>query len=229
MPPSRKKSELTLLAPCLDPPTKGSCPLVWGWLGPPGSLTGEEEAGDHSALPVTSLHRGLLSYRGSLLPSRPEGCDSRRSRTALHTHTLPLFADKPSGDHAGKDSTCFLGLKGLASQTAWTGSQAPAAVGGVPGDPDVPCTLKTRHDTRTKQTPAGQRDSPLGDHSQGWPECPLRFFFCFLFEGMCHDPQKPECVGVSVAAQQLTNLTGIYEDAGSIPGLPQWVKDPALL
>ena len=34
--------------------------------------------------------------------------------------------------------------------------------------------------------------------------------------------------GVSAVAQQLTNLTSIHEDEGSVPSLGQWVRDPAL-
>ena len=40
---------------------------------------------------------------------------------------------------------------------------------------------------------------------------------------------KKDRFGVPVVAQQLTNLTRIPEDRGSIPGLAQWVKDLVLL
>ena len=34
--------------------------------------------------------------------------------------------------------------------------------------------------------------------------------------------------GASIVSQRVKNLSSIYEDAGLIPGLALWVKEPAL-
>ena len=39
---------------------------------------------------------------------------------------------------------------------------------------------------------------------------------------------KKNRVGVPIVAQHVKNLTSIHEDVVSIPGLTQWIEDPAL-
>ena len=39
---------------------------------------------------------------------------------------------------------------------------------------------------------------------------------------------KSKNAGVPVVAQWVTHPTSIHKDAGSIPGLARWVKNPAL-
>ena len=53
--------------------------------------------------------------------------------------------------------------------------------------------------------------------------------YIFARRGFGKERAKAVCMGSSRHGSEETNLTSIHEYAGSIPGLPQWVKDAALL
>ena len=48
-------------------------------------------------------------------------------------------------------------------------------------------------------------------------------------EGQRSPEDKDKSVGGPIVAQWVRNLTGIHKDAGLIPALAWWVKDPVLL
>ena len=55
---------------------------------------------------------------------------------------------------------------------------------------------------------------------------PLHLFHTLSFQMFCC---RNINVGVPFVAQWVKNLTSVHEDVGLIPGLAEWVKNPALL
>ena len=80
-------------------------------------------------------------------------------------------------------------------------------------------------------TPADVKlpDSPWEDpwSGKGWRALPAHIWCtCVSLARRLH--VEVRLFGVPFVAQVLTNPTRIHVDAGSTPGLAQWVKDPTL-
>ena len=80
-------------------------------------------------------------------------------------------------------------------------------------------------------SPWGKKSEGSGSHSQGGGL--LKRTRDLPGKGLKKEPREQDeemhQTGVSTVAQQVKNPPRIHEDADSIPGLAQWVKDLALL
>ena len=56
----------------------------------------------------------------------------------------------------------------------------------------------------------------------------LAFIKVMFYPNCLFNLHENSHLGVPIVAQWLTNPTRNHEVAGSVPGLAQWVKDPAL-